>query len=333
MTPSEFERYIETLVAEGLWRQSAMFWGPPGIGKSSIVAQVASRNQLQLVDIRLGQLSPQDLRGLPVAEAGTARWYPPEFLPQDGTGILFLDEMNMAPPTMQGIAQQLIHDRRVGSYEVPGGWYVWAAGNRKEDRASVFEMPAPVANRFIHLSVDPDYDSFRDYAARRRLHERIQAFLAFRPSLLFKMAKGQVAFPSPRSWEKASELHAAGLDIAPAVGEGVAGEFTSFLTTYDRLPDLDQILRGDGEDLRFPEEPSIRYAFAVGLSSRADDAPQAIRAMKWILSRAGDEFAQLFFQNAAALLRERGQFGQFMTRLDGEDEIAKFVSDMSMLEV
>ena len=71
------------------------------------------------IDVRLSQLAPTDLRGLPVAEEGMSRWYPPEFLPREGEGILFLDEINMAPPAMQGVSQQLILDRRVGSYLCP----------------------------------------------------------------------------------------------------------------------------------------------------------------------------------------------------------------------
>lgn len=120
---------------------SLMIWGPPGVGKSSIVAQCATENGLDLIDLRLSQLAPTDLRGLPVPVDRVCTWYPPEFLPRDGRGILFLDEINMAPPAMQGIAQQLILDRKVGSYEVPDGWFVWAAGNRKEDKASVFDLP------------------------------------------------------------------------------------------------------------------------------------------------------------------------------------------------
>ena len=87
------------------------------------------------------------------------------------------DEINLAPPTMQGMAQQLILDRRVGSYTVPENWFIWAAGNRSEDRAAVFDMPAPLANRFLHLQVQPDFESFKDYALATGVHEQIVAFL------------------------------------------------------------------------------------------------------------------------------------------------------------
>ncbi|MDZ8034322.1 MoxR family ATPase [Nostoc sp. DedSLP04] len=120
MTPSDLKAYLDNLIRKNL-QISTMIWGPPGIGKSSIVGQIAQEYDIEFVDVRLSQLAPTDLRGLPVAEDGISKWYPPEFLPRDGKGILFLDELNMAPPAMQGVAQQLILDRKVGSYVVPSG--------------------------------------------------------------------------------------------------------------------------------------------------------------------------------------------------------------------
>ena len=226
MNPVDLSTFLDTLIEHQV-KLSTMIWGPPGIGKSSIVAQVAARHGLACIDLRLSQLAPTDLRGLPVAEGGRSRWYPPEFLPTEGAGVLFLDEINMAPPTMQGMAQQLILDRQVGSYRVPEGWFIWAAGNRDEDRAAVFEMPAPLANRFIHVEVAPDFENFKSYALGRGLHEHIIAFLSFRPALLHRSEPLQSAWPSPRSWEMASTLHQIGLDIGAAVGAPVANEFAA----------------------------------------------------------------------------------------------------------
>src|SRR5690349_9661504 len=175
MKPADLTTFLDTLVSNQV-KLSTMIWGPPGIGKSSIVAQVAAAHGLACIDLRLSQLAPTDLRGLPVAKAGRSRWYPPEFLPSEGAGVLFLDEINLAPPTMQGMAQQLILDRRVGSYAVPPGWFIWAAGNRDEDRAAVFEMPAPLANRFLHVDVAPDFENFKSYAMATNVHEQIVAF-------------------------------------------------------------------------------------------------------------------------------------------------------------
>lgn len=317
MKPAELSQFLETLVANQV-KLSTMIWGPPGIGKSSIVAQVAERHGLECIDVRLSQLAPTDLRGLPVAESGRSRWYPPEFLPSDGAGVLFLDEINMAPPTMQGMAQQLILDRKVGSYSVPDGWFIWAAGNRDEDRAAVFEMPAPLANRFIHVEVKADFDDFKDYALERGLHEHVIAFLSYRPNLLHYSEPLQSAWPSPRSWEMASTLHQIGLDVGAAVGEAVASEFRAFVNLYGSLPQLDLILAGQGQDVSFPEEPSMRYATTIGIASRASTAAQAFHGLRWLRQVAANEWIQLCSGDLFRLMRQRGQWREFK-RLLGQD--------------
>ena len=106
--------YLGSIVNHNI-QSSLMIWGAPGIGKSSVVSSVAKKNNLELIDLRISQLAPTDLRGIPVPANKVASWYPPEFLPKEGKGILFLDEINMAPPAVQGIAQQLILDRKIVS--------------------------------------------------------------------------------------------------------------------------------------------------------------------------------------------------------------------------
>ena len=219
MKPSELFEALHALITE---RVPLHIWGACGVGKSQIVAEVASDLGWQFLDIRAVQLDPVDLRGLPRISADQAEWVPPKFLPTSGKGILFLDEVNLAPPAMQGMAQQLILDRKIGSYTLPEGWFVWAAGNRKEDRAAVYDMPSPLANRFVHLLVEPDFESFKAYALANEVHEQILAFLSFRPELLHKLDAQQPAWPSPRSWVMASTLHKVGLDIATVIGAGAA---------------------------------------------------------------------------------------------------------------
>jgi hypothetical protein len=330
VTPQELGTYLTTLLEQRV-THAVMIWGPAGIGKSSIVAQVAANRGIDMVDVRLSQLAPTDLRGLPVPDGEISRWLPPEFLPREGNGILFLDELNMAPPTMQGVAQQLILDRRVGSYRVPDGWYVWAAGNRKEDRASVFEMPAPLANRFLHLDVEADLASFLAYGSAAGIDERIAAFLAFRPQLVHALDAKRPAWPSPRSWMMASRLLAAGLDIAPAVGEAAAGEFAGFLSVYASLPDLDALLDGEGAAVPFPEEPSARYALVLGLSSRASSADRALHGFRWLVARADAEWVQLYVADVSGRLREGGQLGMLATLAGSDATFATFAAQYAAL--
>ena len=328
MSPAQLESTLSQILSAKLQR-AVMIWGPPGIGKSSIVAQLAARHGLDLLDLRLSQLAPTDLRGLPVADGGVSRWLPPEFLPTSGNGILFLDEVNMAPPAVQGIAQQLILDRRVGSYVVPEGWFVWAAGNRKEDRAAVYDMPAPLANRFLHYHVETSFDCFRAWAARAGIHEQILAFLAFRPTLLHKADPKSAAWPSSRSWQMASELHHLGLGIDAAVGEAATGEFSAFVRVYESIPNLEEILGGHGGGIEFPREPSQRYAVTVGLSSRAGNSETIKNGFGWLLAKAGAEWCQLFIHAVEERAVENGQIGLLATLVKQDARISRFLKAFS----
>lgn len=326
MTPQELTPYLSRLVEQKLLL-SLMLWGPPGIGKSSIVADVAKKHELRLVDLRLSQLAPTDLRGLPVAENGVSRWFPPEFLPTDGQGILFLDEINMAPPAMQGIAQQLILDRQVGSYRVPEGWFIWAAGNRKSDRAAVFEMPSALANRFIHLDLVPDFDSFKVWGLRFGLSEQILAFLAFRPTLLHQIDPQRPAWPSPRSWVMANQLRGADLSVEPAIGQGAAGEFEAFCAVYQGLPDLESILNGKSK-VKFPAEASARYATVLGLIVRTDTAEKGVHALTWLVKQAAAEWVQFFATDLFRSMREKGKFGDLARLISANAELKEFARNM-----
>jgi MoxR-like ATPase len=330
MNPADLATFLGTLVRNGV-KLSTMIWGPPGIGKSSIVAQVAAAYGLACIDLRLSQLAPTDLRGLPVAKDGRSHWFPPEFLPSDGAGVLFLDEINMAPPTMQGMAQQLILDRKVGNYTVPDGWFIWAAGNREEDRAAVFDMPAPLANRFLHVEVTPSFDDFKAYALARGIHEHIVAFLSFRPELLHRSDALQPAWPSPRSWEMASQLHAIELDVAAAVGAAATAEFTAFVSLYRQLPDLDRIMGGDGDEIAFPEEPSVRYATTIGLTARATSAEAGYNALRWLTRVAANEWVQLFAADLFAMMRARGQMRQLRRLIQQDAALDAWIADHQRL--
>jgi hypothetical protein len=303
LTPGQLSDFLAKIVEKDL-KDSLMIWGPPGVGKSSIVKAVANEDKRRFVDLRLSQLAPTDLRGLPGIVDNCSRWYPPSFLPVDGEGILFLDEINMAPPAMQGVAQQLILDRCIGDYQVPDGWFIWAAGNRREDKAAVFQMPSALANRFLHVTVQPDLDSFNRWGLQSGIAEEVLAFLEFRPVLLHKIHATEFAWPSPRSWVMADSLFKAGLPIAPAVG-GVAAEFEAFLSVYDDLPDIDAIAAGNSK-AKFPKEPSKRYAIVLALVVRADTAEKALNCLSWMASAASAEWLQLFVTMFFPVLRDKG---------------------------
>lgn len=325
MTPQKLENYLNQIVKRSI-TLSIMIWGGAGIGKSSIVQNVARSQGLEFIDLRLSQLAPTDLRGLPVPSEGVTRWATPEFLPREGRGILFLDEINMAPPAMQGVAQQLILDRRVGGYSVPDGWFIWSAGNRKHDKASVFDMPAPLANRFVHLNVEPCIESFRSYAFKQSFDQTVIAFLAFRQELLHKYSASEMAWPSPRSWEMANTLYVAGLSVGAAVGDAAASEFYAYKDVTEKIPSIDSILAGK-QGIDFPIETSLRYATVMALVGQSTDVDKAVNGLRWLINSGLPEWVQLYATDAFPLFRERGIMDEVQKKMMEDDKLRGFLSD------
>lgn len=305
-------------------KHSVFIWGAPGIGKSSAVTEVAKQNDLELIDLRISQLAPTDIRGLPFVEKGLAKFAPPSFLPQEGKGILFLDELNMASPSVMGIAQQLILDRQVGDYKVPEDWFIVAAGNRTEDRAAVSQMPAPVANRFIHFNIEPSLDSWKEYAIKKGINEQILAFLNFRPQLLYNFERNQSAWPSPRSWEFANSLLGVDLDIESAVGAGAASEFYAYQTIYTELPDVNSIFKG--EDVLVPREPSLLYAVCGAMINRAKTAEDFFTGMKWLMKGTTEDYIGLYMSDALISIKAKNIQGTFVKLLAKDPEVKKFMT-------
>ena len=281
-----------------------MLWGPPGVGKSGLVAQLAQRHGVPMVDVRLSQMEPSDLRGIPFRVGDLVQWATPAMLPDaqrhGPRGVLFLDEITSAAPAVSAAAYQLILDRRLGEYAIPAGWAIFAAGNRQGDRGVTYAMPAPLANRFAHVEVEVDLDDWVQWAWASGIDERLIGFLRFKPELLFdfdpaRTLAGEMAFPSPRSWEFAHRALRKFADrptllqgaLAGCVGQAAGVECAAYLATLDRLPDLDAIV--DGRDAAVPAEIDLQYAVAaalVGRALRAKGTPDAPRAWGHILDYA-----------------------------------------------
>lgn len=283
MRPAHLTQILDTEFASTLQghHTPVMLWGPPGVGKSQIIAQVAASHAVPLIDIRLSQMEPSDLRGIPFRDQDVVEWAVPAMLPDaerhGEQGILFLDEITSAPPSVSAAAYQLILDRRLGNYSIPEGWAIFAAGNRQGDRGVTYTMPAPLANRFSHFTVDINTDDWVAWAYQHNIDDRIIAFVRFRPELLFDFdpAHNPSAFPTPRSWEFAHRAlqkftHNSDLllgALQACVGQAAGIEVKAFIDNLDQLPDLDAII--NGEDVVAPREIDLQYAVASALVGRA----------------------------------------------------------------
>ena len=308
MRPAHLETILdqEFFSAQSGHHTPVMIWGAPGVGKSQLINQVGERHGVSVIDIRLSQMEPSDLRGIPFREKDSVEWAIPSMLPNakrhGETGILFLDEITSAVPSVSAAAYQLILDRRLGDYQVPDGWAIFAAGNRQGDRGVTYTMPAPLANRFSHFELELNLDDWVAWAYKAGIDERIIAFLRFRPELLFDFdpAHNPVAFPTPRSWEFAHRALQKFINhpmlllgtLQACVGDAAGIELKAFIDSLDQMPDLDAILRG--EDIKSPKEIDLQYAVAsalVGRAIKAKDSDNAAEVWGHILNYA-DNFRQ-----------------------------------------
>lgn len=299
---------IETMGALIDAKIPTFLWGAPGIGKSSIIKQIARESGIECIDLRLSLMDPTDLKGIPFYEkdSHSALWAPPSFLPREGRGILFLDELNSAAPAVQASAYQLILDRKVGEYTLPEGWAIVAAGNREGDRGVVYRLPSPLANRFVHIEMEVNAKDWRDWALSRGIDARVIAYIGFKNSALFGFdpLKSTRSFATPRSWEAVHTILNSFLSkplwletIGGAVGEDAAVDFLGFIQVMDKLPDIDKILRG--EESAVSDDLSTLYALASALVSRILMSPsdEAVSNLLRYSLKLKNEFAVLIVQD------------------------------------
>lgn len=308
MKASDVSQSLEILAQN---KQPIFLWGPPGIGKSQVVKQTADRIGVALLDVRAILLDPVDLRGIPhITSEGLTKWCAPSFLPQQGQGILFLDELNAAPPLVQAACYQLVLDRQIGEYHLPDGWSIVAAGNREQDRAVTHKMPSALANRFVHIDFTVDFKEWIRWAQACKLAPEIIAFLQFRPALLhdFDPEKSGRAFPSPRSWEFASKLICGGAGDAilyelleGTVGKAATVEFSGFMKIYHQLPELERIL-AEPQTIDLPSDPSVLFAICemVGKSASLETAENVMA----FANRLPEEFGVLLVREAVRHCQE-----------------------------
>lgn len=293
-------------------RRPVIVWGKPGVGKSNIVAQIAAEEKMQLLDWRLCLMDAVDLRGIPaVTKDGLTRWNPPEELPRDGRGILFLDELLQAATATTNGATQLILDRRLGTYKLPEGWVVFAASNEEGDRAMTSRMGTHVANRFLHFKMEVHTGDWLDWAQdpANGMDPRVFAFIKYRPEMLHKFDPKSTskAFASPRSWEFMSQVlrefdRSSGqawasdeqIELAASVvGVEAATEFVGFLRIMEKLVSIDEILLNPAK-APLPPDASVTYAVTFALLDRADK--KTLPAIIVYLGRVEQEFAFLFMK-------------------------------------
>jgi hypothetical protein len=274
-------------------KRPIFLWGPPGIGKSDIISQITdSLPNSHLIDIRLSLWEPTDIKGIPYfdSNSGTMVWGAPSELPSEELAsqydniVVFFDEMNSAAPAVQAAAYQLILNRRVGQYKLPDNVIIVAAGNREADKGVTYRMPAPLANRFVHLELAVNFDDWFEWAVSNKVNTDVVGYLQFAKQDLydFDPKSPSRSFATPRSWSFVSEL----LDeddtdestttdlVAGAVGEGLAVKFMAHRKVAANMPNPSDILAGKVKEIK-TQEISAKYSLTVSLCYELKEASDA----------------------------------------------------------
>ena len=283
-------------------KRPTFLWGPPGIGKSDLVQQIGADTDREVIDVRLALWEPTDIKGIPYfdSNAGTMTWAPPAELPTDpdSKAILFLDELNSAPPAVQAAAYQLILNRKVGTYVLPKGVDIVAAGNRDGDKGVTYRMPAPLANRFVHLEMKVDFDDWQDWATLHGINPEVVGYVGYAKQDLYDYdpKSPSKSFATPRSWSFVSDLVSdTEIDtesltnlVSGAIGDGLAVKFMAHRKIASKLPKPDDILDGQVKDLEI-KEVSAMYSLTVGLCYELKDRADK-KVSDW------DKMADRFFE-------------------------------------
>ena len=333
VTPNEAKRSIRKCVKI---KRPVFMWGPPGIGKSDIVKQIGEEQDREVIDVRLSLWEPTDIKGIPYynSTSNTMTWAPPAELPTDpnSTAILFLDELNSAAPATQAAAFQLVLNRRVGTYKLPDGVSIVAAGNRETDKGVTYRMPAPLANRFVHLEMTCDWDDWNEWAVENRVHKDVVGFLTFSKKDLydFDPKSSSRAFATPRSWSFVSELlidddtDADTLTdlVSGSVGEGLAVKFMAHRKVSSKMPNPTDILQGKVKKMD-SKEISAMYSLTVSLCYELKDACDK-NAKDWN-SQVNNffEFIMKNFETELVIMGTKLALSTYKLPLD-PDEIACF---------
>jgi hypothetical protein len=338
----------------GKKRRGLFIWGPPGIAKSAIVEQVADELDYKLVDIRLTQMEPTDLRGIPVpfkdeaTGAAYVQWAIPALLPKRDVGkktctledadgrkykgaIILLDELPNAAPSVQAGSYQLVLDGALGEYIVPDNVIVMAAGNRDTDKGATFKMPTPLMNRFTHIEMRVDFEDFQNYALATSFSKDVVGYLtAFKHELFeFNATSASRGFPTPRSWESVSDILRDDPNlpesvlmalIAGAVGDGIAVKFLEYRKNAGNLPAASDILDGKVTTLT-SKDVSLTYALTTALCYELRDRYQAAKdaASRKNFSKAADNFFGFMmknFQKEMVIMGARTALAIFKIQID-----------------
>lgn len=333
---------------------SVMLWGPPGVGKSQGVRQIATKieektsKRVIVTDVRLLLFNPVDLRGIPTSneDKTLAVWLKPKIFQMDESSdvvnILFLDEISAAPQSVQAAAYQITLDRTVGEHKLPENCIVLAAGNRVTDRSVAYTMPKALANRLCHLEIESNIESWQKWAAGAGINGKVLGFLKYNPSMLmeFEAHNDGLAFPTPRSWEMVSNVlnHVTeNVDevfsiISGCIGDEAAYSFKTWTEIYNRIPEMKSIF--SGEPVSTPRRPEALYALTSQIVGYAHKhhSPEEIKNVLAYSENLPTEFRNNLFEDLLQIKEIRRTLYNNNTYYDWFMRTGRYWEDYGIIE-
>lgn len=275
-------------------------WGSPGTGKTALVKKLARLQKKELIVKIASGMDPADASGYGTIDGG---WQYPKWLPTvNKPGIIFLDELNTAPPAVVAPLLQFVQDRKMGDYSLPSEWDILAAGNYESDRTFVHRLGTAMSNRWAHIDLDVDFDAWMRDWGNENLCEEIMAYLYKNPNELhnFDPNSDEATFESLRSWEHANKVWKTKIKakeelLAGTIGKGSALKFIGFTRIWDKLPDLDAAIAApDTYPIPGEEDSSVLYATVGSLIFRL--ARRTAEGISKYISRFPIEFQLMFIR-------------------------------------
>lgn len=336
MTPKETRASIIECMEAGL---VPMISSSPGLGKSSLVKQIAKDFNLKVIDLRLSQCTPEDLMGLPMRNAnGKAEFVPfamfpmeNDPLPEGKAGwILFLDEFTSAPKMVQAAAYKPVLDHEIGMQKLHPNCFIVCAGNLMTDRAIVTQTGTAMQSRLVHMEMAVSHPDFMEHATKENFDYRVRGFLEFSPSSLhaFKPDHQDKTFACPRTWEFASKLIKGKAFpqvnlklLAGALSEGMATSFYTFLEEYEKIPSMEAILR-DPQTVSIPHELSTRFAIISMMVDRFKES--VFSDLAPFIKRFTPEFQVIYFRG---VVRQHPKFRRNPDYIKATHHLLKFLND------
>jgi MoxR-like ATPase len=314
-------------------------WGPPGVGKSSLVEQFAASLGLECVALLGSQLAPEDLIGIPKIEGAVSRFYPPSMIVREREFVLFIDELNIASQEIQKAFYSLILDKRIGEYRLPAGSIIIGAGNRAHDAALARQMPSALVNRMMHVHLRASHREWLDWAEQAGIHAWVLDYVRARPTQLATEVPPtkEEPFSTPRSWHAVSDaLHSFGEDIAADHLDAVlfgsltrdhAIGFKAFLKQIRNQFSVHKILKGEESWPSAAEDRDLTYFLTQSLR---DLLIKELPARDGQLGRDSRDLAQSAKTALKTLARIDGELAQLVLT---ENDAGQRVPDWFVVEI